>query len=195
MKPLFFAKPSDFRKWLRRNYASEVELWVGYYKKGTGKPSITWPESVDEALCFGWIDGIRKSIDGASYKIRFTPRKPTSHWSAINIKRVGVLTRLGLMQPAGVAAFKKRTKEKSRRASYEQQSIAFDPSYERELRSHKKAWTFFQSLPPSTRNPSLWWVMSAKKEETRRRRLKTLITYSEGKKVIPPLQWAKNKSK
>ena len=194
MNPLFFSNPSDFRKWLRKNHAREVERWVGYHKKGTGKPSITWPESVDEALCFGWIDGIRKSIDEEAYKIRFTPRKPTSHWSAVNIRRVSVLTKLGMMQPTGLAAFHRRTKEKSRRASYEQQSVALDPAYQKEFRSQKKAWEFFQSLPPSTRRPSVWWVMSAKKEETRRKRLETLIKSSEDDKVIPPLRWARNKS-
>ncbi len=194
MKPHFFPKPSDFRKWLRKNHTSERKLWVGYYKKGTGRPSITWPESVDEALCFGWIDGIRKSIDEESYKIRFTPRKPTSHWSAINIKRVGVLTKLGMMRPAGQAAFNKRTKEKSRRASYEQRSVALDPAYQKEFRSRKKAYAFFQSLPSSTRKPSIWWVMSAKKEETRRKRLNILIKSSDDGKVIPPLRWTRNRS-
>src|SRR5512147_507837 len=116
--PTFFPTPADFRRWLKAHHATETELLVGFYKTGSGKPSITWPESVDQALCFGWIDGIRKSVDDVSYASRFTPRRPRSNWSAVNIRRVAVLTEQGLMQPAGLKAFAAREEARS---SYESQ--------------------------------------------------------------------------
>ena len=188
IKPKFFAQQSDFREWLERNHNAAQELWVGYYKKATGIPSITWPESVDEALCFGWIDGIRKSIDEKSYMIRFTPRNPRSNWSAVNIKRVEELTALGLMKTSGIAAFQKRLEKKSAQYSYERKDVKLDAEYEAELKANKKAWEFFQSLPPSAKKPSILWVMSAKREETRLRRLESLIKSSEEGQRIAPLR-------
>lgn len=188
MKPTFFANQSELRKWFEKNHDKEQELWVGYYKTGSGEPSITWPQSVDEALCFGWIDGIRKSLDQNSYVIRFTPRKPKSIWSAINIEKVEELTKLGLMHPAGIEAFNKRKEEKSRIYSFEQENIQLDKKYEKQLKQNKKAWQFFQSQPPSYQKPAMWWVMSAKQETTRQKRLDELIKDSEAGQRISRLQ-------
>lgn len=178
--PTFFATRSDFRAWLERHHASESELVVGFYKKGSGRPSITWPESVDEALCVGWIDGVRKRIDDESYCIRFTPRKPTSIWSAVNIQRVEELTAEGRMRPAGLASFEKRSAAKSRTYAYEQsQDPVLDATSEEEFRSHPAAWDFFTDQAPWYRKKVSWWVISAKREETRARRLAKLIEASE----------------
>lgn len=184
----FFPTPSGFRAWLEENHDKAEELWVGYYKKASQKPSITWPQSVDEALCFGWIDGLRKSIDEESYKIRFTPRRPGSIWSAVNIKRFGVLEKEGRIQPAGQAAYEKRAEKRSERYSYEQGALELPGEYEKKIRANQKAWDFFRSLPPSVRKPSVWYIMSAKREETRLRRLETLIRCSEEGERIPPLR-------
>jgi uncharacterized protein YdeI (YjbR/CyaY-like superfamily) len=176
MEPTFFATPADLRAWLERNHDKETELLVGFYKKGSGKPSITWPELVDEALCFGWIDGIRRGIDAESYTIRLTPRKPTSNWSSVNIKRVGELTKEGRMRPAGVAAFERRSEDRSGIYSYEQrQQAKLEPEQEREFRANAAAWSFFQAQPAGYRRTATHWVVSAKREETRRARLATLI--------------------
>ena len=172
----FFVTPADFRKWLEANHGTAQELWVGFYRRETGRPGITWPESVDEALCFGWIDGIRKRLDDESYVIRFTPRKAQSTWSAVNIKRVAELKRAGRMTPAGNAAFAKRSDEKSAIYAYEQRNAAaFDKAAEEEFRANKQAWDFFQSQPPWYRRTATYKVVSAKKEETRRKRLAALI--------------------
>jgi uncharacterized protein YdeI (YjbR/CyaY-like superfamily) len=188
MRPTFFATPSEFRTWLEKHHDDERELWVGFYKKGSGKPSITWPEAVDEALCFGWIDGIRKSVDDESYKNRFTPRKHRSNWSAINIERAKELIALGRMRPAGLKAFEARTDEKSAVYSYEQRHAAkLERAQEREFRANAKAWGFFQSRPPSYRKAAVYWVVSAKKEETRARRLAQLIDDSAAGRTVPPL--------
>lgn len=186
--PRFFGTQSDFRKWLEKHHNTATELWVGYYKTGSGKKSITWPQSVDEALCFGWIDGVRKSIDDLSYTIRFTPRRANSIWSAVNIRRTKELRRMGLMRPAGIRAFSARDERRAQRYSFEQKRVALSPKYERRMRANKKAWRFFQSLPPSTRKPSIWWVISAKKEETQLRRLGILISASAKGDLIPPLK-------
>ena len=178
MNATFFSTPADLRKWFRRNHATEKELWVGFHKKHTGRPSITWPESVDEALCVGWIDGIRKTIDSESYMIRFTPRRRGSIWSAVNIKRVEVLTNEKRMQPAGLAAFAARVENKSGIYSYEQRSEQLPEPYASQLRKNKKAWRFFQDQPPSYRKVIGWWVVSAKQEETRRKRLARLADES-----------------
>ena len=159
--------------------------WVGYYKKATKIDSITWPESVDQALCFGWIDGLRKSIDEKSYKIRFTPRKANSHWSKVNIDRVNALKTEGLMQPAGLEAFKKRKKAKSGLASYEQGKVQLDPNYLQQIKSNPAAWTFFKNMPPYLKKNSCWYVMSAKREETRLRRLNLLITCCTENRKLP----------
>jgi uncharacterized protein YdeI (YjbR/CyaY-like superfamily) len=161
---------------------------LGYYKKGTGKPSVTWPESVDQALCFGWIDGIRKSIDDESYQIRFTPRKPKSIWSAVNIKRAHELTEEGLMRPNGLKAFQARLEAKSEVYAYEQREApAFPASYQGQLQADSAAWAFFQSQPPSYQRGATWWVISAKQEETRLKRLATLIADSAQGRTVKPL--------
>jgi uncharacterized protein YdeI (YjbR/CyaY-like superfamily) len=187
-KPVFFATPAKFRAWLQKNHARISEQWVGFHKKDSGRPSITWPESVDQALCFGWIDGLRKSIDGASYMIRFTPRKPGSTWSAINIRRAKELKRLGLMSAAGLRAFAKRTPEKSAAYSYEQRHNArFSAAQEKRFRENKKAWEFFRARPPGYQRTATYWVASAKKEETQARRLAILIKDSAARATIAPL--------
>jgi uncharacterized protein YdeI (YjbR/CyaY-like superfamily) len=175
MQPHFFAAPADFRKWLAKNHASATELLVGFYKKDSGKPSITWPESVDEALCFGWIDGVRRRIDDVSYSIRFTPRKKISTWSAINIARVAELTKLGRMKPAGLRAFEHRREEKSAIYAYENEVRTLSAEDEKKLRANRNAWEFFNAQPPGYRRLSIYWITSAKKDETRARRLATLI--------------------
>ena len=173
MKPKFFRTPEQFREWLEKNHGSKDELWVGFYKKGSGKPSITWPESVDQALCFGWIDGIRKSIDENSYVIRFTPRRPGSIWSAVNINKVKELEEKGLVTPAGRAAFEKRDAKKSEIYSFEQKNVSLGDTYEKVFKKNKKAWISFQAMPPSYRKAATWWVISAKQEATREKRLAT----------------------
>jgi uncharacterized protein YdeI (YjbR/CyaY-like superfamily) len=175
MQPHFFKTPADFRAWLAKNHASATELLVGFYKKDSGKPSITWPESVDEALCFGWIDGIRRRIDDVSYSIRFTPRKKTSTWSAINIARVAELTKLDRMQSAGRRAFEHRREEKSAIYAYENEVRTLSAEDEKKFRANRKAWEFFNTQPPGYRRLSIYWITSAKKDETRARRLATLI--------------------
>ena len=195
MKPTFFATPADFRRWLEEHHEDAGELWVGFHKKGSGRASITWPEAVDEALCLGWIDGVRKGIDESSYAIRFTPRRTRSVWSAVNVQRARELARLGRMHPAGVAAFEARREERSAIYSYEQgRSVELGEAYERELRAHDKAWEFFQAQPPWYRRAVTWWVVSAKKEETRRRRLATLIGDSERGRTVAPLTRPRKRS-
>lgn len=186
MDAKFFPTPADFRKWFEANHDKETELLVGFYKKDTGKPSITWPESVDQALCFGWIDGIRKKIDEDSYSIRFTPRKKSSIWSAVNIKRVGELKELGLMKPTGLFVFEQRKEDKSGIYSYEQRDkAALDPDHEKLFRANEKAWDWFHKQAPSYRKAAIWWVVSAKQESTRQKRIATLITDSENRLRIP----------
>lgn len=186
--PTFFATPAEFRAWLEAQHDRTPELWVGFYKVGSGRPSITWPEAVDEALCFGWIDGVRKGIDDVSYTIRFTPRKPRSIWSATNIKRAEDLTSLRLMRPAGRKAFAERTEEKSAIYAYEQRNApTLDEAYERQFQANEQAWSFFQAQAAWYRRTAVWWVISAKKEETRRKRLAALIADSEHGRTIPSL--------
>ena len=192
MEARFFANQSAFRQWLGKNHQSADELWVGYYKKATGRASITWPESVDEALCFGWIDSLRKSIDEKSYRIRFTPRRANSKWSDVNINRVKELKKLGKMEPAGLRAYKNK-KKGSAAYSYESENPALNKEFADKLKLNDKAWAYFTSLAPSVQKRSISWVMSAKKEETKRRRLGILITSSEEGKKIPPLIIGKKK--
>jgi len=187
MEPTFFASPSELREWFEKHHDTVQELWVGFYKKSSGKPSITWPESVDQALCFGWIDGLRKSIDESSYMIRFTPRKLSSNWSTVNVKRVQELTELGLMHSSGLKAFNERDQEKVEQYSYERKNAQLDTQYESEFRANKIAWDFFQAQAPSYQKAAIWWVISAKQEGTRARRLATLIKDSEHGRTIPPL--------
>jgi uncharacterized protein YdeI (YjbR/CyaY-like superfamily) len=185
MKPTFFATPADLRAWFNQHHETETEFLMGFYKKDSGKASVTWPESVDEALCVGWIDGIRKSLDGDSYTIRFTPRKPRSIWSAVNIARVEALTQEGRMQPAGLHAFEQRRENQSGIYSYEQRDqIELSEAEIKAFQANLKAWDFFQSQPPSYRKAALWWVVSAKKEETRAKRVATLIDDSANRRLI-----------
>ena len=182
------------RAWLEANHDQVDELWVGYYKKATGLPSVTWPESVDEALCFGWIDGIRKSIDDKSYRIRFTPRRKGSHWSARNLGRMKHLIGEGLVAEAGLAAYERRDRRRERQASYEQpEAAALPPEYETRIRANAAAWEYFQAARPSYRKQVTWWVVSAKREDTRLRRLGILIDSCAQGDVIPPLRWTKKK--
>lgn len=185
MKPTFFATPADFRKWLEEHHETAKELLVGFHKKDSGKPSITWPESVDQALCFGWIDGVRRRIDEEAYSIRFTPRKPRSIWSAVNIKRAQELIEEGLMKPAGLRAFEARTENRSGVYSYENRRDVLDEPYASRLRENAAAAEFFESRPASYRKAAIWWVVSAKKEETRLKRLGELIDYSAKGQTIP----------
>ena len=188
MKPQFFATPAELRAWLTAHHAAEKELLVGFRKKASGKPSITWPESVDEALCFGWIDGVRRNIDEQTYSIRFTPRKPTSIWSAINVKKVAQLKKFGKMRPAGLRAFALRTAERTGVYSFERNRTAqLEPAQERALYANRKAAAFFDAQAPWYRRTAIHWVISAKREETRERRLKQLITDSAAGRTIGPL--------
>ena len=175
MDVTFFETPTHFRAWLAANHATAAELHVGYYKKATGRPSLTWPESVDQALCFGWIDGIRRRIDDERYMIRFTPRRRGSNWSLVNIKRALELIETGLMQPAGLAAFEVRDKATAGEYSYESRPPGLDAAYEAELRAAAAAWAYWEAQPPHYRQGAAHWVMSAKREETQRKRLATLI--------------------
>ncbi|HEX7241674.1 MAG TPA: YdeI/OmpD-associated family protein [Longimicrobiaceae bacterium] len=188
MEPIFFANPAEFRAWLEEHHESERELHVGYYKKGTGRPSMTWPESVDQALCFGWIDGVRRSLGEEAYTIRFTPRKARSTWSAVNLKRVPELIEAGLMRPAGLRAYKARTEDNSRIYAYEQkEAAALTPEEEAAFRAEAAAWEFFQARPAGYRKTATWWVVSAKKEETRAKRLATLIDDSAHGRTLAQL--------
>jgi uncharacterized protein YdeI (YjbR/CyaY-like superfamily) len=183
-KPTFFKTPSDFRTWLSKHHKTADELWVGFYKKDSGKPSITWPESVDEALCVGWIDGVRKRIDDVSYKIRFSRRRPRSVWSSVNIKRMPELVKEGRMLPAGEEAFARRLENRSGIYAYEQRPAELPDPYAKKLKQNKAAWKFFESQPPYYRKLATWWIVSAKQEETRLKRLKKLIEVSaEGRRV------------
>lgn len=181
MMPTFFTTQEEFRKWLEKNHKKETELLVGFHKVNSGKSSMTWSQSVDQALCFGWIDGVRKSIDANSYQIRFTPRKPTSIWSTVNILKITELTRKGLMKPNGIESFQNRTENKSNIYSHENEEVNFSPGFEKQFKANKIAWNYFQSLAPSYRKLSKNWVMSAKQETTRVKRLKELIKDSEAK--------------
>jgi uncharacterized protein YdeI (YjbR/CyaY-like superfamily) len=185
MKPTFFRTPAEFRRWLERHHDTAPELWVGFHKKGSGKPSITYPEALDEALCFGWIDGVRKSIDDTSYVNRFTPRRPRSNWSAVNVKRVEELTKQGRMRPSGLEAFAARDPERTAVYSYEQRKFEkLSAAYETKLKMNKAAWAFFRAQAPWYQRAVSRWVMSAKREETRLSRLATLIDDSARQRRI-----------
>jgi uncharacterized protein YdeI (YjbR/CyaY-like superfamily) len=187
-RPTFFATPERFRAWLEKHHDDRKELWVGFRKKGSGKASITWREAVDEALCFGWIDGVRKRVDDESYANRFTPRTRSSHWSLLNIKRVEELTAEGRMNPAGVQAFERRSEERTGRASYERtEEATLAPAHEKRFRANRAAWRWFGEQAPWYRRTSIHWVVSAKKEETRLLRLETLIESSAAGRPVPPL--------
>ena len=186
----FFETPAAFARWLRRSHRTATELWVGYYKRATGRPSLTWPESVREALRFGWIDGLRRSIDDESYRIRFTPRRPASNWSQVNIRFAEELIAGGKMEPAGLAAFEARRAQPPGAYTHEQDEGSAEARVERGLKRNRTAWAFFQTQPPWYRRTCARWVISAKKEETRRRRLDTLIADSARERIVAPLAWA-----
>jgi uncharacterized protein YdeI (YjbR/CyaY-like superfamily) len=186
---LFFATPKDFRTWLKANHGRVDVQWVGYRKVGTGKPSITWQESVDEALCYGWIDGLRHKIDEQAYKIRFTPRREGSVWSAKNIASAEQLIAEGRMRAPGLRAYERRREDKSSIYSYEQRKdLELAGEYLEEFRKSKAAWRYYRARPPGYRRQTAHWVMSAKKEETRRRRLRQLIECSAEERPIPQLE-------
>jgi uncharacterized protein YdeI (YjbR/CyaY-like superfamily) len=180
----FFETQEEFRKWLETHHEKETELIVGYYKVGSGKPSMNWSQSVDQALCFGWIDGIRKSIDKESYSIRFTPRRNTSNWSAINIKKVEALNKAGLMKAAGIKAFKLRKESKSGIYTYENDVVSLDSNYEKQFRKDELAWDFFIKQAPSYQRAIIRWIMSAVQEKTRKSRLEKTIKESRQQKRV-----------
>jgi uncharacterized protein YdeI (YjbR/CyaY-like superfamily) len=184
VNPIYFPSAAAFRKWLAANHAKETELLVGFHKRSSGKPSMTWSESVDQALCFGWIDGVRRRVDDARYTIRFSRRRATSIWSAINIAKAKELVAKGLMKPAGLKAFEARDEKKSAIYSYENRPKALAAEYEKAFRRDKAAWAYFQAQPPWYRKVAVYFVMEAKKEETRQRRLARLIAASAALKRI-----------
>ncbi len=186
--PLFFNSPAEFNTWLKEHHHKAEELWVGFYKVSTGKPSMTWSESVDEALCYGWIDGIRKTIDAESYKMRFTPRRPNSNWSAVNIAKVAELTKQGRMKPAGIAIFEKRTESRSGVYTYENAEVSLSPFLLEQFKQHDAAWKYFERYSPSCRKLYTRWIMSAKQETTQRKRLAELIQDCESGRN----RWGKN---
>ncbi len=188
-KPTFFPTQASFRKWLLQNHKNEKELLVGFYKIKSGKLSIRWSQSVDGAICFGWLDGIRKSIDDTSYCIRFTPRKSTSIWSAINIKKVEDLTQKGLMYPAGIAAYSKRKEHNSRIYSYENEGAKLPQECMKKFKANKRAWRYFQTMAPSYQKTAIHWVMDAKQEITKMKRLDELMTDSESERKIKRLNY------
>jgi uncharacterized protein YdeI (YjbR/CyaY-like superfamily) len=184
MRPVYFKSQDEFRKWLDENHDKASEIFVGFYKVGTSKHNMTWSQSVDQALCYGWIDGIRRSIDSERYCIRFTPRKPDSNWSLVNIKKVEELSGKGLMKKSGMEAFNKRKESKSGIYSFENAFPALDSHLEEIFKANKNAWEFFTNQPPSYRKPRIHWVMSARQETTRITRLNKLIAASEGFKKL-----------
>ncbi|HKA37269.1 MAG TPA: YdeI/OmpD-associated family protein [Thermoanaerobaculia bacterium] len=185
MKARFFATPAELRRWFEKNHEREPELLVGYYKKGSGKKSVTWPESVDEALCVGWIDGIRRSLGDESYTIRFTPRRARSIWSVVNAARAKALEREGRMRPAGRKAFAAREEYRYGIYSYEQRRDRLEEPYASMLKENAAASKFFDEQPASYRKAAGWWVVSAKREETRMGRLERLIAHSARGERIP----------
>ena len=190
---IFFKSPSEFRRWLAKNYDKQSELWIGMYKVSSGKKGITYKEALDEALCFGWIDGVRKSVDAESYMQRFSPRTAKSYWSAVNTKRVGELTKLGRMHASGLAAFDRRDKAATARYSFERETAALEPSATKQFRANKAAWQYFESEAPWYRRIAAHWVTSAKKPETRQRRLEMLIRDSAAGRRIGALPQRKKK--
>jgi uncharacterized protein YdeI (YjbR/CyaY-like superfamily) len=183
----YFKSPSEFRAWLEKNHSRAKELWVGFYKVASARSGIGYKDAVDQALCFGWIDGLTKRVDDTRWTIRFSPRRRGSLWSTVNAKRAKELTKLGLMTPAGLEAFQARDQQKSLQYSYEARNRPLHAKYKRKLRENKKAWEFYEAQPPSYRKMANLWIMSAKKEETRLRRLAALIDHSAKGERIPPL--------
>jgi uncharacterized protein YdeI (YjbR/CyaY-like superfamily) len=187
-EPIFFESAAEWRAWLEQHHETETEVWVGMWRKAVGR-GMTWSEAVDEALCFGWIDSVAKGIDGQRRMQRFTPRKPTSNWSAVNVRKVEQLRTEGRMRPAGEAAFARRRPDKTGVYSFEQpDDPAFTPEQEAQFRADDAAWAYWESRPPGYRRQATWWVVSAKREETRARRLATLIEDCAAGRAIKPLR-------
>lgn len=184
MKPKFFATQNDFRRWLEENHETATEIIVGYYNVKSGKGGMTWSESVDQALCFGWIDGVRRKIDEESYSNRFTPRRANSNWSAVNIVKVAELTEKDLMKPAGIAAFAKRKESKSAIYAYENELKQFSDEFEKQFKSNEKAWSFFEKQANWYKKQMINWVMTAKQKATREKRLERLIAESGNEKRV-----------
>jgi uncharacterized protein YdeI (YjbR/CyaY-like superfamily) len=194
MRMTFFETPAKFRAWLQKHHKTADELWVGFYKKATGKTSITWQEAVDEALCFGWIDGIRKKVDADSYTNRFTPRRRGSFWSAINTRRAAELIEEGRMRPAGRRAFDARDTARTAAHHAARDNPRFEKAHEREFKANRTAWAFFAAQPPGYRRMMIWFVVSARRDETRARRLQQLIALSAAKRRLEPMTPAAKKS-
>jgi uncharacterized protein YdeI (YjbR/CyaY-like superfamily) len=190
---IFFTSAAELRAWFEANHETATDLWVGYHRKSTGRATISWQDLVDQELCFGWIDSVRYSLGDDRSAQRVTPRRKGSVWSAVNIKRFGELEAMGLVHPNGRAAFDRRDEARSRIYSYENRSRGLDEAAETEFRKHKKAWAFFETLPPSYRKTAAFWVMSAKGEDTRKRRLRVLIECSTNGERIPPLRWTRSR--
>ena len=185
MTLVFFRSPAELRTWFEQNHATAGEILVGFYKKASGEPSVTWPESVDEALCVGWIDGVRRGVDERSYSVRFTPRRQASIWSAVNIRKAEALVREGRMQAAGRAAFNARREDRSRVYSYEQRFAELPEPYLGSLKVNPSAWAFFQAQSPSYRKSMSHWITSARQEATRLKRLAKLVDASRhGQRVM-----------
>lgn len=193
MKPTFFKSQTAFRAWLARHHASERELQVGFHHVGSGKGGITYPEARDEALCFGWIDGIRRNYDATSYTIRFTPRKPDSTWSAVNLGRVRELKAQGRMKAPGLRVFEARDPKKAELYSFENPHRDLDAAATRTFKANRKAWAWFAAQAPSYRRPAVWWVMAAKREQTRAKRLTVLIASAARGEKAPPFQIGRKK--
>ena len=193
-RPKYFRNAQELRAWLEKHHDSAAELWVGLYKKDSGRRSITWPELVDQLLCFGWIDGIRKSVDEISYTNRVTPRRPGSNWSAVNLRRIAQLIAAGAVHPAGLQAYETRDPARAQRYSFERDDAQLDAQMVKEFKRNPQAWQFFTSQPPFYRRTAAWWVTSAKREATRLRRLETLISESAAGQRIGPLRRADSRS-
>ncbi len=188
----FFATPDELRDWFDVNHETAAELWLGYYRKSTGRPSVDWPQAVDEALCVGWIDGVRRSVDDMTFVQRFTPRRKGSTWSAINVAKVANLTKEGRMRPAGIAAFEARSDANTAIYSYEQPDAAFTPEEVARFKADSAAWADWAARPPSYRRAVMYWVTSAKQAATRARRLETLIADSAAGRKVGPMRWSRD---
>ena len=192
--PIFFKGAGEYRAWLEKNHDKATELWVGFWRKSTGKPTLNWKECVDESLCFGWIDGVRKTVDGDSYKQRVSPRRAGSMWSQVNTRRATELAAAGRMHAAGLAAFEKRDHTKTYSGEPGKDQVPLGPAYEAQLRKDRKAAVFWDAQPPGYRRLAGWFVMSAKKEETRQRRLETLIRDSAAGRRLAGMETKKSKA-
>ena len=189
--PQFFRTQAEFRRWLERHHASVTELWIGFWKKTSGKAGLSYDEAVEEALCFGWIDGLVRGRDAESFIQRFTPRGPRSTWSAINLRKVEALRKAGRMAPAGLEAHAKRDPKRANLYSFENRHVVLSPAFTKRFKARKDAWTFFEAQPPGYRRIAAFWVMSAKLEETRERRFAQLVADSQKGERIPSLAGVK----